>query len=107
MRLVMKSGPSQTTALLSGHLVEPRDQVYATVRLPEPEGKRIVAVGWAVYPTLAIWNWPGREGKQSQFAGRTLSRRARIAPAAVRMMLRPHSSNVITEPSPGAVSGIS
>jgi beta-galactosidase len=42
------------------------DRVYATVRLPEPEGKKIVAVGWAVYPTVASWNWPGHEGKELQ-----------------------------------------
>ena len=40
------------------------DRVYATVRLPEPEGKRIIAVGWATYPTLPTWTWPGREGKE-------------------------------------------
>ena len=39
------------------------DRVYATVRLPEPEGKMIVAVGWATYPTLPTWSWPGQEGK--------------------------------------------
>jgi beta-galactosidase len=42
------------------------DRVYATVRLPEPEGKKIVAVGWAVYPTVPSWNWPGQEGKEMQ-----------------------------------------
>jgi beta-galactosidase len=42
------------------------DRVYAAVRLPEPEGKKIVAVGWAVYPTMASWNWPGQEGKELQ-----------------------------------------
>jgi beta-galactosidase len=42
------------------------DRVYVTVRLPEPEGKRIVVVGWAVYPTLPIWSWPGQEGKEMQ-----------------------------------------
>jgi beta-galactosidase len=42
------------------------DRVYATVRLPEPEGRKIVAMGWAVYPTLPSWNWPGREGKDMQ-----------------------------------------
>jgi len=42
------------------------DRVYATVRLPEPEGKKIIAVGWAVYPTLPSWTWPGREGKEMQ-----------------------------------------
>jgi len=39
------------------------DRVYSTVRLPEPEGKKIIAVGWATYPTLPTWTWPGREGK--------------------------------------------
>ncbi|HKR86305.1 MAG TPA: DUF4982 domain-containing protein, partial [Terriglobales bacterium] len=39
------------------------DRVYQTVRLPEPEGKKIIAVGWATYPTLPTWTWPGREGK--------------------------------------------
>ena len=42
------------------------DRVYATVRLPEPEGKKIIATGWAVYPTLPTWSWPGREGKNMQ-----------------------------------------
>ncbi len=42
------------------------DRVYATVRLPEPEGKRIIAVGWATYPTLPTWTWPGEEGKALQ-----------------------------------------
>ena len=38
------------------------DRVYATVRLPEPEGKKIVAVGWAVYPTDSELEL-GRTGK--------------------------------------------
>jgi len=42
------------------------DRVYATVRLPEPEGKRIIAMGWAVYPTIPSWTWPGQEGKDMQ-----------------------------------------
>ena len=42
------------------------DRVYATVRFPEPEGKKIIATGWAVYPTLATWSWPGQEGKSMQ-----------------------------------------
>jgi beta-galactosidase len=42
------------------------DRVYATVRLPEPEGKKIIAVGWATYPTLPTWSWPGQEGKDMQ-----------------------------------------
>ncbi|CAN5673516.1 hypothetical protein BH10ACI4_BH10ACI4_11230 [soil metagenome] len=42
------------------------DRVYATVRLPEPEGKKIIAVGWATYPSMATWSWPGQEGKDLQ-----------------------------------------
>lgn len=42
------------------------DRVYATVRLPEPEGKKIVAVGWAVYPTIPSWSWPDQAGKEMQ-----------------------------------------
>jgi beta-galactosidase len=42
------------------------NRVYATVRLPEPEGKKIIAVGWATYPTLPTWTWPGEEGKPLQ-----------------------------------------
>ncbi len=42
------------------------DRVYATVRLPEPEGKKIIAVGWATYPTQPSWSWPGQEGKDLQ-----------------------------------------
>jgi beta-galactosidase len=42
------------------------DRVYATVRLPEPEGQKIIAVGWATYPTLPTWTWPGQEGKDLQ-----------------------------------------
>ncbi|HYK34781.1 glycoside hydrolase family 2 TIM barrel-domain containing protein [Alloacidobacterium sp.] len=42
------------------------DRVYATVRLPEPEGKKVVAIGWSVYPTLPSWTWPGHEGKNMQ-----------------------------------------
>ncbi len=42
------------------------DRVYATVRLPEPEGKKIIATGWATYPTLPAWSWPGQEGKNLQ-----------------------------------------
>jgi beta-galactosidase len=42
------------------------DRVYATVRLPEPEGKKIIAVGWATYPTIASWNWASQEGKEMQ-----------------------------------------
>ncbi len=39
------------------------DRVFATVRLPEPEGQKIIAIGWSVYPTLPSWTWPGQEGK--------------------------------------------
>ena len=42
------------------------DRVYATVRLPDPEGKKIFAAGWSVYPSIASWTWPGREGKDMQ-----------------------------------------
>ena len=42
------------------------NRVYATVRLPEPEGKKIMAIGWSVYPTLPSWTWPGQEGKDTQ-----------------------------------------
>jgi beta-galactosidase len=42
------------------------DRVYATVRLPEPEGKKIIAIMWATYPTLPSWTWPGREGKDME-----------------------------------------
>jgi beta-galactosidase len=42
------------------------DRVYATVRLLEPAGKKIIAVGWATYPTLPSWTWPGQEGKDLQ-----------------------------------------
>lgn len=39
------------------------DRVFVTVRLPEPEGKKILALGWAVYPSLPSWTWPGEDGK--------------------------------------------
>ena len=42
------------------------DRVYATVRLPEPEGKKTIAVAWTVYPTVPSWTWPGQEGKTMQ-----------------------------------------
>ena len=45
------------------------DRVYATVRLPEPEGKKIIAIMWATYPTLPTWSWPGQEGKQLRGGG--------------------------------------
>lgn len=42
------------------------DRIFATVRLPEPEDRKIVTAGWAVYPTVPSWTWPGREGKEMQ-----------------------------------------
>jgi beta-galactosidase len=42
------------------------DRVYATVQLPEPEDKKIIAIMWTTYPTLPTWNWPGQEGKDLQ-----------------------------------------
>jgi len=42
------------------------DRVYATVRLPEPEGKKIIALGWATYPTIPSWSWHGQDGKELQ-----------------------------------------
>src|SRR5258708_5972941 len=39
------------------------DRVFPTVRVPEPEGKKVIAIGWSVYPTLPSWTWPGQEGK--------------------------------------------
>lgn len=42
------------------------DKVYATVRVPEPEGKKVVAIGWSVGPTISSWTWPGRDGKEMQ-----------------------------------------
>lgn len=42
------------------------DRVFVTVRLPEPEGRKICAICWAVFPTLPSWTWPGQEGKPMQ-----------------------------------------
>ena len=42
------------------------DRVYAAVRLPDPAGKKIFAIGWGVYPSVASWTWPGHEGKDLQ-----------------------------------------
>jgi beta-galactosidase len=39
------------------------DRVFASVRLPETEDKKLLAPGWAVVPTLPSWTWPGEEGK--------------------------------------------
>lgn len=42
------------------------DRVYTTVRLPVPEGKKVIAAGWSVVPTIPSWTWPGREGRDMQ-----------------------------------------
>jgi len=42
------------------------DRVFATVHVPEPEGKKTIAVGWSVPPTIQSWTWPGQEGKALQ-----------------------------------------
>jgi beta-galactosidase len=39
------------------------DRVFVTVRLPEPDGKKILAAAWSVYPSLPSWTWPQQEGK--------------------------------------------
>ncbi len=39
------------------------DRVFVSVRLPEPDGKKILAAGWSVYPSLPSWTWPQQEGK--------------------------------------------
>ena len=49
------------------------DRVYATVRLPEPEGKKIIAVGWATYPTLPSLDLAGT-GRQRAAGGGVLRR---------------------------------
>jgi beta-galactosidase len=42
------------------------NRIFATVRLPEPPGKKIVAIAWSDYPTLPSWTWPAQEGKEMQ-----------------------------------------
>jgi beta-galactosidase len=42
------------------------DRVFATVRLPEPAGKKIIATMWATYPTLPSWTWPEEAGKNME-----------------------------------------
>ncbi len=42
------------------------DRVFATVHVPPPEGKQLVAIAWGVPPTLPSWTWPGQEGKPMQ-----------------------------------------
>ena len=54
------------------------DQVFATVRAPEPEGKKIVAIGWSVYPTVQSWTWPGREGKEMDVEVYSRAERVRL-----------------------------
>lgn len=39
------------------------DRIFATVRLPETEDRKIIAEGWSVFPSLPSWTWPGQEGK--------------------------------------------
>lgn len=39
------------------------DRVYAAVRIPPPAGQKALALGWAVIPIQASWNWPGHEGQ--------------------------------------------
>ena len=56
------------------------DRVYATVRLPEPEGKKIIAMGWATYPTLPTWTWPGQEGKNLQVEVYSGAEKVQIVP---------------------------
>lgn len=42
------------------------DRVFTTVHLPAPAGKKTVAAGWSVLPTIPSWTWPGQEGKAMQ-----------------------------------------
>ena len=42
------------------------DRVVAAVRRPEPEGMKTLAFGWAVFPTVRSWTWPGQEGRALQ-----------------------------------------
>ena len=42
------------------------DRVFATVHVPDPEGKKTIAIGWSVLPTMPSWTWPGQEGKAVQ-----------------------------------------
>jgi len=54
------------------------DRVFATVRLLESEGKKILAAGWAVYPTLPSWTWPGEDGKPMTVEVYSGAERARL-----------------------------
>ncbi len=39
------------------------DRLYTAIRQPAPPGESIVAVGWATYPAVPSWTWPGHEGR--------------------------------------------
>jgi len=54
------------------------DRVYAAVRLPDPEGKKIFAIGWAVFPSVSSWTWPGQEGKALQVDIYSSAQRVRL-----------------------------
>jgi beta-galactosidase len=54
------------------------DRVYATVRFPDPDGKKIFAIGWGVYPSVASWTWPGLEGKDLQVEAYSGTERVRL-----------------------------
>ena len=58
------------------------NRVYAAVRLPEPDGQRVVPTVWSVSPTSASWTWPGREGQRTP--GRGLRRHREGSPAPER-----------------------
>ena len=42
------------------------DRVYATVRVPAPDGQAVVPTVWSVPPTRPSWTWPGHEGRDLQ-----------------------------------------
>ena len=77
------------------------DRVYATVRLPEPPGKKIIAIDVGHLSDAADLDWPGQEGKEH--AGGSLLRRGkgpavsqrqadrRESPPAASRSSRPHS----------------
>jgi len=54
------------------------DRVYAAVRLPNPKDKKIFAIGWAVYPSIASWTWPGEEGKDLEIEVYSGTERVRL-----------------------------
>ena len=57
---------SQTAILLSRHPVERRRPRLRHRSSARARRKKIIAVGWATYPTLPTWTWPGQEGKPLQ-----------------------------------------